>query len=95
MVQIIGILRLLIANKEQIVQFLEMIKAIFAAKTLIGEDGADNVITAERSDYPEVAKAVQAAGLEWTEFVRLIVENLDDLKALIQVIVELVQKLKS
>lgn len=93
LVQIIALIRLFVANKEQIIQLIELIRSLFNAKTLIGDDAIGNVV-GDRAEFPLVAEAVQAAGLEWSEFVRMLIENLDDVRALVAAIIELIDSLK-
>lgn len=94
LVQIVAIIRLMIANKEEILELIELIRSLFAAETLIGDSPVDSVVVDDRASYPAVAKAVQAAGFEWSEFVQTLIENLDDVRALIAAIVDLIDAVR-
>lgn len=94
LVQIVAIIRLMIANKEEILELIELIRSLFAAETLIGSGSDDSVIMDDRASFPAVSKAVQAAGYEWSEFVRMLIENLDDVRALVSAIVDLIEAVR-
>lgn len=94
LVQIVAIIRLMIANKEEILELIELIRSLFAAETLIGSGPDDSVIMDDRASFPAVSKAVQAAGYEWSEFVRMLIENLDDVRALVSAIVDLIEAVR-
>ena len=91
--QIIAVIQLLLANKEQIMELIKLIQSLFAAENLIG-DSPDATVFDDSAAYPALAAAVNGAGLNWAEFVKLLVENLDQIKELVSAIVEVIELFK-
>ncbi len=44
--------------------------------------------------FPQLAKAVAEAGLDWAAFIKLLIENLDTIKEIIKSILDVVDVLK-
>ncbi len=86
--QIIAIVRVLIANKESIIELIKLLQSIFDSKTLIGsEEGG--IVYDDSAAYPSLAAAVSNAHVEWPAFVQWIIENADEIKSLVKTIIEL------
>lgn len=91
--QIIVIIKLLLENKEQILELIKLIQSLFLAENLIGNESNANVI-GDSASYPALAAAVNGAGLNWAEFVKLLVDNLDEIKLLVSSILEVIELFK-
>lgn len=92
--QIVAILKLLIQNKQEILDLIKLIQSLFAAQNLIGDTQDGTVIYDDSAAYPVLSAAVTGAGLNWAEFVKLLIDNLDDIKELVSAIREVLDLLK-
>ena len=91
--QIMAIIKLLLANKEQILELIKLIQSLFAAQNLIG-DSPNATVFDDSASYPVLAAAVNGAGLNWAEFVKLLIDNLDEIKELVSSILEVLELFK-
>ena len=87
--QIIAVIKLLLQNKEQILELVKLIQSLFAAENLIG-DSENATVFHDSAAYPALATAVNTAGLNWSEFIKLLLANLDEVKQIVQAIVEVI-----
>lgn len=94
MAQIIAVIKLLLENKEQILELVKLIQSLFSAENLIGDTGDATVIYDDSAAYPVLAAAVNEAGLNWAEFIKLLVDNIDELKSIVQTILEVIEMFK-
>jgi len=92
--QIIAVIKLLLDNKEQIFELIKLIQSLFSAENLIGETQDATVIYDDSAAFPLVAAAVEQAGLNWADFIKLLIENMDDLKSLVSSILEIIEMFK-
>jgi hypothetical protein len=91
--RLIALIKILLENKEEILELIELIKSIFQWKSLIGSPDAQDmntVITA--ASYPKLSSALVGANVTWNDFISLIWENLDDIKQILSLVIELVSK---
>ena len=91
--QIMAIIKMLLANKEQILELIKLIQSLFAAQNLIGNT-PDATVVEDSASYPVLAAAVNGAGLNWAEFVKLLIDNLDEIKELVSSILEVLDLFK-
>ena len=91
--QIMAIIKMLLANKEQILELIKLIQSLFAAQNLIGNT-PDATVIEDSASYPVLAAAVNGAGLDWAEFVKLLIDNLDEIKELVSSILEVLDLFK-
>lgn len=91
--QIMAIIKMLLANKEQILELIKLIQSLFAAQNLIGNT-PDATVIEDSASYPVLAAAVNGAGLSWAEFVKLLIDNLDEIKELVSSILEVLDLFK-
>jgi hypothetical protein len=91
--QIMAIIKMLLANKEQILELIKLIQSLFAAQNLIGNT-PDATVIEDSASYPVLAAAVNGAGLNWAEFVKLLIDNLDEIKELVSSILEVLDLFK-
>ena len=91
--QIMAIIKMLLANKEQILELIRLIQSLFAAQNLIG-NMPDATVVEDSASYPVLAAAVNGAGLNWAEFVKLLIDNLDEIKELVSSILEVLDLFK-
>jgi isopentenyl diphosphate isomerase/L-lactate dehydrogenase-like FMN-dependent dehydrogenase len=91
--QIIAIIKLLIESKEEILDLIKLIQSLFAAQNLIGAD-ADATVIGDSASFPVLAAAVNGAGMNWAEFVKLLIDNLDEIKELVSSILEVLELFK-
>lgn len=92
--QIIAVIKLLLENKEQILELVKLIQSLFSGETLIGDTQDGTVIYNDSAAYPVLAAAVNEAGLNWAEFIKLLVDNLDDIKTIVQTIIDVIEMFK-
>jgi hypothetical protein len=92
--QFIAVIKLLLENKEQILELIKLIQSLFASENLIGETQDATVIYDDSAAYPVLAGAVAKAGLNWAEFVKLLIDNADELKSLVKTILEVIELFK-
>jgi hypothetical protein len=90
MLQIIAVIKLLLDNREQIIELIKLIQSLFGDENLIG-DSADATVFDDSVAYPALASAVAEAGMNWSEFIKLLVDNLDELKAIVSSILEVIE----
>jgi len=87
--KIVAVIKLLVENKDQILELIKLIQTLLASPNLIGDaDGA--TVYHDSASYPQVAQAVAAAGLDWSGFIKVLIENLDSLKELVAAIVQII-----
>lgn len=91
---IIAVIKLILENKESIVELIKLIQSLLAASNLIGENGEATVVE-DSGQYPLLATAVQTAGMSWSEFVKLLIENSAAIKEVVKALSELIEKLKN
>jgi hypothetical protein len=91
--QIMAIIKMLLANKEQILELIKLIQSLFAAQNLIGNT-PDATVIEDSASYPVLAAAVNGAGLNWAEFVKLLIDNLDEIKELVSSILQVLELFK-
>ena len=91
--QIVAIIKLLLQNKDEILDLIKLIQSLFAAEILIG-DSPDATVFDDSASFPVLAAAVNGAGLNWSEFVKLLIDNLDEIKELVSSILEVLDLFK-
>lgn len=92
--QIIAVIKLLLENKEQIMELIKLIQSLFSAENLIGETQDATVIYDDSAAFPVLAAAVNQAGMNWSDFIKLLIDNLDEIKALVSSILEVIELFK-
>lgn len=91
--QIIVIIKLLLDNKESILELFKLIQSLFTMENLIG-DAPEATVYNDAASYPVLAGAVAQAGYDWSGFIKLLVDNLDELKLLVSSIMEIIDLFK-
>lgn len=91
--RLIALIKILLENKDEILELIELIKSIIQWKSLIGspeQQGADPRIAA--ASYPKLCSTLVEANVTWSEFINLIWDNLDDIKQIVALVIELLAK---
>ena len=94
MLQIIAVIKLLLENKDEILELVKLIQSLFSAENLIGETQDGTVIYDDSAAYPVLSAAVNQAGLKWADFIKLLIDNADELKSLVKTILEVIEMFK-